>query len=341
MAARQGRYSRQELFSEIGDRGQERIRAARILITGCGGLGSNSANLLARAGVGLLRIVDRDVVELSNLQRQSLFEEADVRDEVPKAVAAARRIAAINSEVKVEPVVADLDPGNVLRFVEGVDLVVDGFDNFEGRYVLNDACVKRGLPWVYGACVGSTAVAQLVVPGKTPCLRCLHRELPEPGAAETCDMAGIIGPAATLAASLQVSLALRFLAEGAPPAESAILCADAWDLRMERIALPPRDASRCPCCGLGRFEFLEAEGRAATTLCGNAVQVRALSSRRPDFAALAERLRGLGTVHVNDFLLRLRAPPYELTVFDDGRAIVKGTGDAALARSLVARWIGV
>jgi molybdopterin/thiamine biosynthesis adenylyltransferase len=340
--ASDGRYSRQELFAPIGSAGQARLRAARVLVAGCGGLGSNTAGLLARAGVGLLRIVDRDVVELSNLQRQPLFSEADARDGLPKAIAAARHLAAVNSEVAVEAIVADLDGSNVQRFVEGVDLVLDGFDSFEARYVLNDACVKAGVPWVHGACVGSTATAGLVVPGVTPCLRCWHRDLPAPGAAYTCDMVGIIGPAAALAAAMQVGIALRFLVEGTPPGDAALLSADAWDLSMDRLVLPPRDASECPCCALRRYEFLDAAGRASTTLCGrDAVQVRALSSSPPDLAALAERLRPLGAVRVNEYLLRLTVPPYELTVFDDGRTIVKGTGDAALARSLVARWVGV
>jgi adenylyltransferase/sulfurtransferase len=194
---------------------------------------------------------------------------------------------------------------------------------------------------VYGACIGSTAVAQLIVPGRTPCLRCLHRELPEPGAAQTCDMAGIIGPTAALAAALQVGIALRFVVEGSP-ADAALVCADVWDARLDRIALPPRDPAACPSCGLGRFDFLEASTPAATRLCGrDAVQVRALSARAPDLATLGQRLRALGTVHVNEYLLRLRVPPYELTLFDDGRAIVKGTADEALARTLVSRWIGV
>jgi molybdopterin-synthase adenylyltransferase len=339
MAGPQGRYSRQERFGPIGRAGQERIRAARVLVTGCGGLGSNAANLLARAGVGLLRIVDRDVVELSNLQRQSLFVESDARDEIPKAVAAARSVAAINSEVKVEPVVRDVYGGNILALMDGIDLVVDGFDNFEGRYVLNDACVKHGVPWVYGACIAASAMAQLVVPGKTACLRCMHRELPARGAAETCETAGIVGPAATIAASLQVSMALRFLVEGAPPAEPLLLFAETWDLEVQRIVLPPRSES-CPCCGLRNFEYLDADARASTKLCGDAVQVRPLSAARPNFAALADRLAPLGKVNVSEYLLRLRSPPYELTLFEDGRAIVKGTTDETLARSLLARWIG-
>ncbi|MFT3914221.1 MAG: ThiF family adenylyltransferase [Anaeromyxobacteraceae bacterium] len=339
MAGPSGRYSRQELFAPVGREGQARLRAARVLVVGCGGLGSNAANLLARAGVGTLRIVDRDVVELSNLQRQSLFCEADAREPLPKAVAAARAIAAFNSDVTVEPFVADLDATNVLRFLDGMDLVVDGFDNFEGRYVLNDACAKRGVPWIYGACVASTAMAQLVVPGATPCLRCGQRDAPEPGTVQTCDTSGIIGPAATLAASLQVALALRWLVERTPPARPFVMAADAWELEVQRLALPPRDPE-CPTCAHGRYDFLEGEGLGSTSLCGNAVQVRPHAPHRPDFEAIAARVRAVGEVHVNPYLLRLRAPPYELTLFDDGRAIVKGTVDPAVARGLLARWIG-
>ena len=333
------RYQRQARFAPIGVAGQRKLSAARVLVAGCGGLGSNAASLLARAGIGALRIVDRDVVELSNLQRQSLFSEADVRDGCPKAIAAARRIGAVNSDVRVEPIVADLDSGNVLGFLDGVDLVVDGFDNFEGRYVLNDACVSRDVPWIYGACVGATAMAGLLVPHVTACYRCLHRELPAAGAAETCDTAGIIGPAAVFAASLQVAMALRFFVAG-PPAEATLVTVDAWDLELSRLAFP-RDPS-CPSCGLGRFDFLARAERTTTALCGrDAIAVRALSGGAPNLPVLAMRLRSLGEVQSNEFLLRLTAPPYELTVFRDGRAIVKGTTDPALARSLVARWVGV
>jgi molybdopterin-synthase adenylyltransferase len=334
----EGRYSRQELFPPIGPVGQQRIRRALILVTGCGGLGSNTASILARAGVGSLRIVDRDIIELSNLHRQSLFEESDVSEHLPKAVAASRHITRINSDVQVEALAADVSSENVLDLLDRVDLAVDGFDNFEGRYLLNDACVKVGVPWVYGSCIGSTAMVGLIVPGKTACFRCLHRDLPPPGAAETCDTAGIVGPAAFLAAAMQSSLALQFLLHGT--VEGTLVSADAWDLRIERLPMPPRD-SNCPCCGLGRYDFLEAAGRPTTVLCGRgAVQVRSLSSGRLDFVGLAERLHSLGTVRVNEFLLRFHAPPYELTIFPDGRMIVKGTDDEALARTLISRWIG-
>jgi molybdopterin-synthase adenylyltransferase len=257
MGAPQGRHARQERFAPVGPAGQERIRAGRVLVAGCGGLGSNAAALLARAGVGLLRIVDRDVVERSNLQRQALFTDADAREGTPKALAAARAIAAIDPAVKVEPLVARVDAGNVLGLLDGVDLAVDGLDSFEARYLLNDACAKARVPWVHGACLGSTAMARLVVPGTTPCLRCLHHRVPERPAAEAPEVAGILGPAVALTASLQAAMALRFLVERAPPPEPAWICADVWELSVQRLPLPP-PAPGCPCCALRRFEFLEA-----------------------------------------------------------------------------------
>ena len=340
------RYSRQVLYAPIGTEGQARLRAARVLLTGCGGLGAEAASLLARAGVAHLRIVDRDIVELTNLQRQALFDEADVRDCIPKAVAAARHLAGINSEVAVEPVVADLHAGNLAELLEGVDLVVDGFDNFEGRYLLNDACVRAGVPWVHGACVGSYGVSTLIVPGTTPCFRCIQPELPPPGSTPTCDTVGILGPAAHLIAALEVAQALRWLATREAPEPAVMVSADVWDLRFQHVELPARDP-RCPCCGERRFEFLERGPVPAEALCGrDAVLVRPSSGGTPDFAAITGRLRqaraggGAGEVLANEYVLRLRLPQHELTLFTDGRAIVKGTDDPALARSLVARWFG-
>ncbi|HMM35921.1 MAG TPA: ThiF family adenylyltransferase, partial [Thermoanaerobaculia bacterium] len=220
------RYSRQVLFRPFGAEGQARVRQARVLVAGCGGLGAESASLLARAGIGLLRIVDRDVVELSNLQRQALFDETDAREGLPKAVAAARRLARVNTDVAVEPIVADIGPRNVRGILDGIDLVVDGFDSFEARFLLNDACVERGTPLVYGACIASTGLAALLVPGVTPCLRCLLPELPEPGSAATCDTAGILGPAAHLAASMQAGPAVPYLATRECPPEAQLLFAD-------------------------------------------------------------------------------------------------------------------
>ena len=335
------RYSRQTLFAPIGSEGQARIRAARVLITGCGGLGAEVASLLARAGAGTLRIVDRDVVELTNLQRQALFDEADARECVPKAVAAARRLGRINADVDVEPLVTDVHAGNVAELLTGMDLVVDGFDNFEGRFLLNDACVRVGVPWVHGACVGSYGVSTLIVPGRTPCFRCIQPELPGPGSTPTCDTVGILGPTAHLIASLEVAQALRWLVTREVPASPVLVAADVWDLRLQRIELPERDP-QCPCCGQRRFEYLETSAEPAERLCGrDAVLVHAAGGAAPALAALAERLRPLGEVLVNEFVLRFRLPPYELTVFPDGRTMVKGTDDRALARSLVARYVGV
>lgn len=340
--AQEGRYSRQVRFAPLGAEGQERLRTARVLLLGCGGLGAETANLLARAGVGFLRLVDRDVVELSNLQRQALFDENDVKESLPKAVAAARRLAQVNSDVRVEPVVADLDSSNILALMQGVDLVVDGFDNFEGRYLLNDACVKLGLPWVYGACVGGGGVAALLVPGVTPCLRCLQPVPPEAGTSPTCDTLGILGPAAHLTASLEAGLALRCLVQGETSRAAAMLTADVWEGRLQRVDIPylPEEQP-CPCCVERRFEFLDAPPPPAVLLCGrDTVQVHPMTGAQPDFQALALRLRGMGEMVVNDHLLRLRIPPNELTIFRDGRVNVTGTADTALARSLVARYFG-
>ena len=332
------RYSRQELFAPIGPKGQEQIRRARVLIAGCGGLGSNTANLLARAGIGFIRLVDRDLVELSNLHRQLLFDQSDARDSAPKALAAARHLAIVNADVKIDPVVADIGVDNVSDFLQGIDLVLDGLDNLEGRYLINDACTKYNVPWIYASCVAASVMARLIIPGNTSCFRCLHNELPQPGAVRTCDTSGIIGPAALLAASIQASIALQFLSDRLS-APTELFVADAWNFTLDSVGVSRSES--CPCCALGQFDFLKSQRQQATTLCGrNAVQVRPVFDRRPDFDALASRLRVLGAVQVKDQLLRLEVPPYLLTLFEDGRAIVKGTDDPALARSLVARWIG-
>lgn len=338
-----GRYSRQELLGPIGPEGQARIGAARVLVAGCGGLGTVSASLLGRAGVGFLRVVDRDVVELSNLQRQALFSEADVRLVRPKAVAAAERLADVNHEVAVEPVVADITPANVRALVADVDLVVDGFDNFEGRYLLNDACVERGVPWVYGACVEASGMAMLVVPGQTPCLRCVYPERPEPGAAPTCDAVGVLGSATHVTAALQVAMALRWLVTRQAPQPAVLVSANVWDGRFERVVLAYEPGvNSCPCCVARRFDFLEAALPPAAALCGrNAVMLRSEGRERPDLRAVAGRLGPHGEVVHGEHLVRLRTGELELTLFADGRIVVKGTGDVATARAAAARLLGV
>src|SRR5437868_1649343 len=335
------RYSRQILFEGIGEEGQRRIRGSRALVVGCGALGSAQAEMLARAGIGSLRIVDRDFVEESNLQRQTMFTEADARERVPKAVAAGRRVAEINSDVACEFEVADVSQSNVERLIEGCDVVLDGTDNFATRFLLNDACVKHGIAWVYGAAVGSYGVTMTVRPPVTPCLRCIFPEMPATASAPTCDTAGVIMPIIAVVAAVQVAEALKLLAGREESLHGGLLQFDVWRNEWRRVALKER-APDCPTCVLGRFEALEAEaGDMTTVLCGrDAVQVSPRRASKVDLAALAARLRGAGEVKANEYLVRLRAGDYELTVFEDARAIVRGTEDAGVARSLYARYVG-
>jgi molybdopterin/thiamine biosynthesis adenylyltransferase len=330
------RYSRQILFPGVGEQGQQHLLDARVAVAGCGALGSFQAGALARAGIGFLRIIDRDYVELSNLQRQWLFDECDVEQGLPKAVAAARKIAGINSDIRVEPVVADLTPSNVEELLSGVGLILDGTDNFETRYLINDFAVDRGIPWVYGAAVGSYGIAMPVIPGKTACLRCIYPE-PAAGAQPTCETAGVLGPVTSLIASLQVSEATKILC-GVEPTRK-ITTVDVWTGEIRQVAQPGPLAD-CPACGRREFPFLSGERRAPVSLCGqNAVQIHE-RARPLELRDLAVRLARLGPVRANEFALRFEAPPYLLTIFPDGRAIIKGTTDVGIARSLYARYIG-
>jgi molybdopterin-synthase adenylyltransferase len=335
------RYSRQILFEGIGEEGQRRIRGSRALVVGCGALGSAQVEMLARAGVGRLRIVDRDFVEESNLQRQTMFTERDARERVPKAVAAGRRVAEINSDVACEFEVADVSQSNAERLIEGCDVVLDGTDNFATRFLINDACVKHGVAWVYGAAVGSYGVTMTVRPRVTPCLRCVFPDEPAAASAPTCDTAGVIMPIISVVAAVQVAEALKLLAGRAESLHGGLLQFDVWRNEWRRIALKGR-APDCPACALGRFEALEAEaGDMTTVLCGrDAVQVSPRRASKIDLESLAARLRGAGEVKANQYLVRLRAGDYELTVFEDARAIVRGTEDAGVARSLYARYVG-
>jgi adenylyltransferase/sulfurtransferase len=335
------RYSRQILFEGIGEEGQRRLRASRVLVVGCGALGSAQVEMLARAGVGRLRIVDRDFVEESNLQRQTLFTELDARERVPKAVAAARRVAEINSEVECAGEIADVSPSNVERLVEGCDVVLDGTDNFATRFLLNDACVKHGVAWVYGAAVGSYGVTMTVRPRVSPCLRCVFTEVPAAASAPTCDTAGVIMPIIAVVAAAQVTEALKLLTGRVESLHGSLMQFDVWRNEWRRIALKER-APDCPACALGRFDSLAAEaGDMATVLCGrNAVQVTPARAASVDLDSLAARLKSAGEVKANPYLVRLSAGDYELTVFKDARAIVRGTDDASVARTLYARYVG-
>ena len=332
------RYSRQILFGGIADQGQRKLTSSHVAIVGCGATGSALAGLLARAGVGTIRIIDRDYVEPSNLQRQWLFEESDAAEAIPKAIAAERHLARINSSVAVRGVVADLTPANAAALLGETDLIMDGTDNFETRYLINDYAVNRGIPWIYGAAVGAYGLAMLVFPGRTACLRCVYPE-PPAGIQPTCETAGVLNVITSLVASIQVAAALRILSSHAGEVEPRITRVDLWSSGIRQTGVPPRDPE-CPACVRREFPFLAETRRAPAGLCGrNAVQIHERECAL-DLAALRARLEPLGVVRANEFALRFFIAPFEMTVFPDGRAIIKGTSDAGVARSLYARYVG-
>ena len=332
------RYSRQILFEGIGPEGQRKLSSASAALVGCGATGSTLASLLARAGVGRLRIIDRDYVEASNLQRQSLFDEADARESLPKAMAAARKISGLNSEVEIEPRVADLTPTNIDALLEGVPLILDGTDNFETRYLINDFAVKNSRAWIYTAAVGSYGLTMNIVPGQTACLACLFPDPPQ-GMVETCESRGVLNSAAHLAASLAATEAIKILVGAGRELRRSLLSFDLWsNQRAEVRADQPRLG--CRACDRREFPHLAGQGRPHITLCGrNSVQIH--ERHRPvDLARMSQLLSPHGTVRYNDFVLRFWREPYEMTLFPDGRAIIKGTTDTAVARSLYARYVG-
>ena len=358
------RYHRQMLLPGFGEQGQQRLLGATALLLGCGALGSAAADMLARAGVGHLRIVDRDFIELTNLQRQVLFDERDVTEGLPKAEAARRRLARINSQVEVTAIVDDVNHGNIERLADGVDVLVDGLDNFETRYLANDCAVKHGIPYVYGGAVGTAGMAYPILPHTaagsapwetlpggsraTPCLRCLFEQAPPPGESPTCDTAGVIGPVVAIIANFQAAEVLKILTGNFTRVCPTMLNIDLWantalHLKVGRA----REHGDCPCCKQRNFEFLDGKaGSSATALCGrDAVQLRHRQHQgRVDLAEVAARLRQHGPVVTNEFMVRAEiregAQVYELTLFADGRAIVKGTGEAGVARGLYARYVG-
>jgi molybdopterin-synthase adenylyltransferase len=334
----QDRYSRQVLFPGIGAEGQKRLANASAAVVGCGATGTCVSSLLARAGVGRLLIIDRDYVEPSNLQRQSLFDEADAAESLPKAVAAARKISAFNSEISVRAEVADLVPDNIESLLGGADLLLDATDNFETRYLLNDFAVKRGAPWIYAAAVAAYGVTMNIIPGETACLSCIFPAAPQ-GALETCDTAGILNSAVNLVGSIQATEALKFLTGARDKLRRTLLSFDLWSNdRAEVAAGHPR--GECRTCGKREFPHLAGERRPQITMCGrNSVQIHE-RARPVDFAELSSRLEPHGTVKHNSFVLKFWRDPYELTLFPDGRAIIKGTTDTAVARSLYARFVG-
>ncbi|MGZ4855207.1 MAG: ThiF family adenylyltransferase [Candidatus Angelobacter sp.] len=332
------RYSRQVLFPGIGPHGQARLAQGRVVIVGCGATGACVSGLLARAGVGQLVIIDRDYVESSNLQRQSLFDEADAAESLPKAIAAGRKIAAFNSEVQTMPVVADLTPENVESLLGNADLILDATDNFETRYLINDFAVKHGKPWIYAAAVAAYAVTMNIIPGETSCLACMFPAAPE-GTIETCDTAGILNSAVNLIGSIQATEAIKFLVGARDKLRRTLLSFDVWSNEQAEIAAA-RPRPGCQTCEKREFVHLAGERRPQITLCGrNSVQIHE-RNRPVDFAEMSAKLGSHGTVKHNAFVLKFWREPYEMTLFPDGRAIIKGTNDTSVARSLYARFVG-
>ena len=335
------RYSRQILFREIGRAGQEKLLNSRMLIVGCGALGASHAEMLARAGVGKLRIVDRDFVEFTNLQRQTLFKEADAAERLPKAIAAQKRIAEINSEIEIDPLVADVNNSNVEALIEHSDIVLDGTDNFQVRYLLNDACVKHNKTWIYGAAVSSYGTTMTIIPGETPCLRCIFEEMPDAGSSPTCDTAGVIMPIIATVSATQVTEAIKILVGDLDSLHRSLIQFDVWQNDRQKISLGEPNAD-CKTCGQHIYEFLDADAQEfSAVLCGrNAVQIAPPKPTQIDLALLAEKLKLLGDVKQNEYLVRFTAGENEVTVFQDARAIIKGTDDIAAARSIYAKYIG-
>ena len=342
---RLARYRKQILFSDIGETGQTSLRRSRVLQVGCGALGCVVTDQLVRAGIGALRIADRDFVELSNLQRQILFTEQDVVEHVPKAILAARRLAQVNSDVEIEPHVTDVDYRNIQSLAKGMDLILDGTDNFETRYLINDVSLELGIPWIFTGCTGSAGQVMPVFPGRSACLRCLIPDVPPPGSTETCDTAGVLGPAVGMVASLQASIALRILSGHAADVPLQLNVVDAWDGTMRSMDVSRlRIQSVCPACESGERSFLDGSAVSrSTVLCGrNAVQVSPSGKLGVSLEELSHRLESAGSVTSNPFLIRvvLEESAVEISVFPDGRAIIRGTEDPAVAKAVYSRYIG-
>ncbi|MGY8769799.1 MAG: ThiF family adenylyltransferase [Pirellulales bacterium] len=337
------RYARQISYAPLGEEGQQKLSQSRALVVGVGALGSVIANTLARAGVGNLRIVDRDFLELNNLQRQVMYTEQDVASGIPKAIAAKHHLDQINSEINIEAIVSHVNQQNLPQLLDDVDVIVDGTDNFEVRFLLNDAALKYQIPWIYGGCIGAEGQTMTIVPGKTPCLRCLMHDTPPPGTTPTCDTAGIVSPIINVIASLESMEALKILSGNVDQIDPQLRVIDLWSNRMRELGLDSLQANTdCPACGNQQYDWLEGDRCSQTAvLCGrNAVQLSFPEQESADFNRLAEKLHDIGKVESNRFLLRLYVEKYTLSIFSDGRAIISGTDDETEARSVYARYIG-
>ena len=341
MQPQTNRYSRQIIFPGIGEAGQAKLGNSSVVVIGCGALGTVAATCLARAGIGRLKIIDRDFIEYHNLQRQVLFDEDDVKNQIPKAIAAQRHLQRVNSSIEIEGIVADVNYRNIERLIAGADVIVDGLDNLESRYLINDVSLKHRIPWIYGAAVSSSGMTLNVIPGKTPCIRCLFPVMPAPGQVATCDTAGVIGSAPFIIGALQAVEAIKTLL-GSEDVNRTLISIDAWTGAFDRLQIGDSPSPDCPACQ-GKYEFLEARfGARTTSLCGqNAVQVVVPGDGPYSFEELASRLQKIGQVSYNEFMLRLAADGYEMVLFPDGRAIVKGTNDESLAKGLYAKYVGM
>ena len=336
------RYSRQMLCAQIGEAGQRSLRRASVTLLGCGALGGVLANTLVRAGVGALRIIDRDFIELNNLQRQTLFDEQDIAANLPKAEAAARKLRRVNSAVETDGIVADVQPGNVEELCAESDLILDGTDNLETRYLINDVAVKHGLPWVYAACIATEGLVLAIVPQRTPCLRCVWDVPPAPGALATCDTVGVLAAAANVVGSLAATEAMKILI-GRPEELAGLLTVDVWTGRVQRVNVQAaRAAGECPCCQRGQYEFLDGDrASSACVLCGrDAVQVSPAAATQVSFRSIVGRLPSAAKPSYSEYMLRFRANELAVTLFPDGRAIVQGTTDPAVARGVIAKYVG-
>ena len=336
------RYQRQTRFASLGEAGQQKLGEGRVLVCGCGALGSSVADILVRAGVGFVRVVDRDFVERDNLHRQFLFSEQDAEDNLPKSIAAAKRLRQANSDVEVDPEVTDVSARNLAMLADDVHLIVDGTDNFETRYLLNDYAVANSRPWIFAGCVGAEGQTFAIVPGETPCLSCIMPEPPPPSALPTCETAGVLAPIVQLIASLQASEAMKLLSGNRAALNPSLTVVDLWNNQLRTVGLTQGRSESCPTCGKRSFPWLEGKrGSATTQLCGrNSVQIAPAEGQRVDLETLADKLRGVGSVTANPFLVRLQVAEFLLTVFSDGRTIVAGTDDPAIARSVHAKYVG-
>ena len=338
------RYSRQVRYPAIGDSGQQALGESTALIIGCGALGSVIANTLARAGVGTLRIVDRDFLETSNLQRQMLFDESDVESNLPKAIVAADKLRRINSSIVVEPHVADVDASNIEALSDGVDVILDATDNFEIRFLINDVAVKHSIPWIYGGCLGADGQTMTIVPSDSACLRCLMLEGPPlPGTMPTCDSAGILASIISVIGSIQANEAMKILSGNRQAVSKSLTIVELWQNQFRQMDVSKlRDQVDCPTCKGRQFEWLDGQrGSHSAILCGrNAVQLSPPERQPLDLEKLAASLESVGQVTRNRFLLKLAVDAFELTVFPDGRAIINGTEDIAIARKLYAQYVG-